>query len=192
MVILSTVLQASANAHLSSETRTTVHSTKHTLDITTYVGTGDNAPDPCVPSLCYGQAYIRSILFYLTSHERYFDPSNFCNNQFSADYCFGAMKAAQLIDPKNGNETRILQEAWDLGWTDTDRGNYNGRQIFHPCSVDGTFCTIYLQGEVQGYADRIETNSGHPSITNAMSRICVGTEQFCQWYYVQMHLGIRI
>ena len=33
------------------------------------------------------------------------------------------------------------------------------------------------------YMDRTEANSGHPSIINSMSRVCLGTEEFCTYYY---------
>jgi hypothetical protein len=37
-----------------------VHETKHTLNIIYGTGTADNAPDPCVPSLCYMSAYLHA------------------------------------------------------------------------------------------------------------------------------------
>ena len=82
-----------------------------------------------------------------------------------------------------GNITRISEEAWTLGRVHTDRQNYDGKKIFYPYAVNGMFCTIYLQGETQGYADRIETSSHHPSYINLISRMCLGVEQHCIWYY---------
>ena len=61
-----------------------------------------------------------------------------------------------------------------MDWVHTNRQNYNGKHMFYPCSVDNLFCSVYLQGEVQGYADRIEWSHNHPSITNTISRVCLG------------------
>ena len=49
-----------SNAHVSSQSTTTVYQTKHTLNIIYGTGTADNAPDPCVPSLCYMSAYLHA------------------------------------------------------------------------------------------------------------------------------------
>jgi hypothetical protein len=70
-----------------------------------------------------------------------------------------------------------------LGWVHTNLQNYNGKHIFYPCFVDNLFCSVYLQGEVQGYADRIEWNHNHPSIINIISRVCLGVEDHCMRYY---------
>jgi hypothetical protein len=40
-----------------------------------------------------------------------------------------------------------------------------------------------LQAELQGLADRLEVNSGHPSYTNLIGRVCLGTQEVCTWYY---------
>jgi hypothetical protein len=60
---------------------------------------------------------------------------------------------------------------------------YNGtKQAFYPCTVDSTFCTVYLQAELQGLADRLESNSGHPSYINLLGRVCLGTQDVCSYY----------
>jgi hypothetical protein len=60
-------------------------------------------------------------------------------------------------------------------------GIYNGtKQVFFPCRLDETICNIYLQGEMQGYDDSTEQN---PSYINLISRICLGTSDFCNWLY---------
>ena len=146
------------NARVSSQSTITVHETKHTLNIIYGTGTADNSPDPCVPSLCYMSAYLHAFRLHTL----------YPNQPFDAD---------------NGNNTRILEEAWVLGWVHTNRQNYNGKHIFYPCSVDNLFCSVYLQGEVQGYADRIEWTHNHPSIINTISRVCLGVADHCIWYY---------
>jgi hypothetical protein len=71
-----------------------------------------------------------------------------------------------------------------LGYTHEWMGTYNGtKQVFFPCRLDETICNIYLQGEMQGYADRTEETAGHPSYSNLLGRVCLGTEQFCVWIY---------
>jgi hypothetical protein len=172
-----------ANARVSSQSSITVHQTNHTLNIIYGTGTADNAPDPCVPSLCYMSAYLHAFRLYTIYPTQSFDADNGCNNQYSADYCYGWLKAATFFHPHDGNNTRILEEAWVLGWVHTNRQNYNGKHIFYPCFVDNLFCSVYLQGEVQGYADRIEWNHNHPSIINIISRVCLGVEDHCMRYY---------
>jgi hypothetical protein len=169
--------------HVSSQSTVTVHKTKNLLDVIFSTGTADNSPDPCVPSLCYMSAYLHAFRLHTKYPDQGFDADNGCNNLYSASYCYGWLKAASYFHPSEGNEIRIAQEAWDLGWIDTNRQNYNGSHIFYPCTVDSLFCTIYLQGEVQGYADRTEFNSHSPSRTSSMSRVCLAVEQFCIWYY---------
>ena len=68
----------------ASQTRTITHATKHSLDIMIFVGTADNAPDPCKPSLCYGKAYLRSTLSYTINPYPQSEIGDGCNNQFSA------------------------------------------------------------------------------------------------------------
>ncbi|MFZ0513240.1 MAG: hypothetical protein WAM14_16640 [Candidatus Nitrosopolaris sp.] len=184
LLLICSIVDVNTYAHVSSETKTTVHSTKRMLNILTAVGIADNAPDPCEPSLCYSQGYIRTMLFYATSHEKFFDISNFCGNQWSADECFGSINAAAQLFPHDGNETRIAEEMWNLGYTHEWMGTYNGtKQVFFPCHVDSTFCTIYLQGEMQGYDDSTEQLSNKPSYVNLISRVCLGTEDMCNWIY---------
>jgi hypothetical protein len=172
-----------AIARVSSQSTTTVHETKHTLNIIYGTGTADNAPDPCVPSLCYMSAYLHAFRLHTKYPTQPFDADNGCNNQYSADYCYGWLKAATLFHTHDGNNTSILEEAWVLGWVHTNQQNYNGKHIFYPCSVDNLFCSVYLQGEVQGYADRIEWTHNHPSIINTISRVCLGVTNHCIWYY---------
>lgn len=172
-----------ANARVSSQSTITVHETKHTLNIIYGTGTADNAPDPCVTSLCYMSAYLHAFRLHTIYPTQPFDADNGCNNQYSADYCDGWLKAATFFHPHDGNMTRILEEAWTLGWVHTNRQNYNGKHIFYPCSVDNLFCSVYLQGEVQGYADRIEWTHNHPSVVNTVSRACLGVADHCIWYY---------
>ena len=109
-----------------------------------------SAPDPCVPSLCYMSAYLHAFRLHTIYPMQPFDADNGCNNQYSADYCYGWLKAATFFHPHDGNKTRIVEEAWTLGWVHANRQNYNGKHIFYPCSVDNLFCSVYLQGEVQG------------------------------------------
>jgi len=172
-----------ANARVSSQSTITVHETKHILNIIYGTGTADNAPDRCVPSLCYMSAYLNAFKLHTINPKQPFDPDNGCNNQYSADYCYGWLKAATFFHTHDGNNTRILEEAWLLGWVHTNRQNYNGKHIFYPCFVDNLFCSVYLQGEVQGYADRIEWTHNHPSIINIISRVCLGVADHCIRYY---------
>jgi hypothetical protein len=151
--------------HVSSQSTVTVHKTKNLLDVIFSMGTTDNSPDRCIPSECYMTAYLHAFRLHTKYPDQGFDADNGCNNLYSTSYCYGWLEAASYFHPREGNQTRILQEAWDLGWVDTNRQNYNGSHIFYPCTVDSLFCTIYLQGEVQG------------------SCVCLAVEQFCTWYY---------
>ncbi|MGB8936589.1 MAG: hypothetical protein WCC17_15960 [Candidatus Nitrosopolaris sp.] len=73
---------------------------------------------------------------------------------------------------------------WGLGYTHEWMGTYNGtQQPFFPCHIDSIFCTVYLQGEVIGYADKTEQTTAYPSYINLLGRVCLGTEQFCDWIY---------
>jgi hypothetical protein len=70
LLLTCSIVAVNTYAHVSSETKTTVHSTKHRLDILTAVGIADNAPDPCLPSLCYSQGYIQTMLFHTANVTR--------------------------------------------------------------------------------------------------------------------------
>ena len=83
-----------ANARVSSQSTITVHETKHTLNIIYGTGTADNSPDPCVPSLCYMSAYLHAFRLHTIYPTQPFDADNGCNNQNSADYCYGWLEAA--------------------------------------------------------------------------------------------------
>jgi hypothetical protein len=62
-----------ANAHVSSQSTTTVHQTKHILNIIYGTGTADNAPDPCVPSSCYMSAYLHAFRLHTIYPTQPFD-----------------------------------------------------------------------------------------------------------------------
>ena len=128
-------------------------------------------------------AYLHAFRLHTIYPAQPFDADNGCNNQYSADYCYGWLKAATFFHTHDCNNTRTLEEAWTLGWVHTNRQNYNGEHIFYPCSADNLFCSVYLQGEVQGYTDRIESAHNHTSIINTISRVCLGMTDYCTGYY---------
>jgi hypothetical protein len=57
-----------ANARVSSQSTITVHQTNHTLNIIYGTGTADNAPDLCVPSLCYMSAYLHAFRLHIPTN----------------------------------------------------------------------------------------------------------------------------
>lgn len=63
----------------------------------------------------------RDILFHAANitrqgytPQKFFDTSHFCDNQYSADYCFGSLNAEAQLFPHKGNKTRLLEEMWNL------------------------------------------------------------------------------
>jgi hypothetical protein len=63
----------------------------------------------------------RDILFHAANitrqgytPQKFFDTSHFCDNQYSADYCFGSLNAEAQLFPHEGNKTRLLEEMWNL------------------------------------------------------------------------------